>query len=122
MPYVKEGTLRLLVTYGEERLENFPSVPTLQELGYDYLSDVVYVIAAPKGTPETVVKKLDDAFHKGMADPEFVQTLTKMELKVAYRNSADTMKYLRESSARMGRMIADFGDIFAKIKEAEGKK
>ncbi len=121
IPYVKDGTLRLLATYGEHRMRNFPGVPTIRELGYDYVSDVVYMLAVPKETRADIVKKLDEAFHKATQNPEFIQTLEKMELATGYRGSEEMKKYLAESSVRFNKMLVDFRAIFDQIKEPQKK-
>jgi tripartite-type tricarboxylate transporter receptor subunit TctC len=108
LPHVKEGTLRLLVSHGETRMRSFPNVPTLQDLGYDFINESVFIIAAPKGIPAPILSKLDDSFHKAMQDPEFVDLITKMEFNISYRNSADTMKYLVDNYGRLGKMIRDY--------------
>lgn len=105
LPYVKEGSLRLLATHGEKRMALFPNVPTLRDLGYDFINETVFMIAAPKGTPPAIVKKLDEAFHKAMDDPEFIKVIRTIEFEVAYRNSADTQKYLEDAYNRFGVMI-----------------
>jgi tripartite-type tricarboxylate transporter receptor subunit TctC len=105
LPHVKEGTLRLLVTHGERRMKSFPNVPTLRELGHDFINETVFMIAAPKGTPASIVKKLDESFHKGMDDPGFIQTIANLEFDVVYRNSEDTKKYLEDAYVRFGQMI-----------------
>jgi len=107
IPYVKDGTLRLLANVGERRAKSFPDVPTLKELGYDYFNETVFVIAAPKGTPQPIIDKLDKTFHQTMADPEFVSLVTKLEFEPVYRNSADTTKYLREANVRIGRLVQE---------------
>lgn len=105
LPHVKEGSLRLLATHGEKRMSSFPNVPTLRDLGYDFINETVFMIAAPKGTPPAAVKKLDEAFHQAMDDPEFVKTIRTIEFEVAYRNSADTQTYLQDAYNRFGEMI-----------------
>ncbi len=105
LPHVKEGSLRLLVTHGERRIKAFPNVPTLRDLGYDFINETVFMMAAPKGTPPSIVKKLDEAFHKGMDDPEFIKTIQSLEFDVAYRNSEDTKKYLEDAYNRFSEMI-----------------
>jgi tripartite-type tricarboxylate transporter receptor subunit TctC len=118
LPHVKEGSLRLLVSHGEARMKSFPNVPTLRDLGYDFINETVFMFAAPKGTPPAVVQKLDESFQKAMQDPEFVDLITKMEFILSYRNSADTNRYLVDNYGRLGKMIQDF-----KIpKEGEAKK
>ncbi len=106
-PHVKAGTVRLLAIHHEKRFKSFPDVPTFRELGYDFINESVFMFAAPKGTPPSIVKKLDDAFRKGMEDPEFIQTMEKMEIVVNYRNSEDLKKYLDEAYVRLGNMIRE---------------
>jgi tripartite-type tricarboxylate transporter receptor subunit TctC len=108
LPHVKDGALRLLVSHGEVRMRSFPNVPTLRDLGYDFINESVFIIAAPKGIPAPVLSKLDDSFHKAMQDPEFVDLITKMEFNISYRNSADTMKYLVDNYDRLGKIIRDY--------------
>jgi len=105
LPHVKEGSLRLLVTHGEKRMKAFPNVPTLRDLGYDFINETVFMIAAPKGTPAPIVKTLEEAFHKAMDDPEFIKTIQTLEFDVAYRNSEDTKKYLEDAYNRFSEMI-----------------
>jgi tripartite-type tricarboxylate transporter receptor subunit TctC len=107
IPQIKAGVVRLLGTHGEKRMKLFPDVPTFRELGYDFINETVFMVAAPKGTPSPIVKKLEEAFHKAMDDPEFIQTMEKMEIEVTYRNSEDTKKYLEEAYARLGKMILE---------------
>jgi tripartite-type tricarboxylate transporter receptor subunit TctC len=109
LPHVKEGSLRLLVTQGEKRMKSFPNVPTMRELGYDFINETVFMFAAPKGTPTAIINKLDESLHKGMDDPEFVKTIATIEFAVSYRNSADTQKYLDDAYNRFGEMIKTLG-------------
>lgn len=108
IPHVQEGTLRLLVTMGEKRMKGFAYAPTLQELGYDFNNETVYLVAAPKGTPLPIVKKLDEAYRKAMEDPEFVQYMDKMVFEITYRGHEDLVKFLQESYARIAKMIVEF--------------
>ena len=115
--HAKEGTLRVLATMGEKRMKGFPNVPTLRELGYDYINEAAYIVCAPKGTPLPIIKKLDEAYRKSMDDPEFVQYMGKMEFEIAYRNHEDVTKFLQDGYARIAKMIVDF-----KIPTETGKK
>ena len=65
------------------------------------------MFAAPNGTPSSIVKKLDEAFHKEMGDSEFIQTMEKMELGIYYRNSEETKEFLREAYFHAGKLIDD---------------
>ncbi len=107
VPYIKEGKVRLLATISERRVKTFPDVPTLRELGYDTFNETVFMFAAPKGTPQPIIDKLDNAFHKSMADPEFNGLMAKLEMEPSYRNSADTRKYLEDAYGRIGKLIRE---------------
>ncbi len=90
-------------------MKSFPNVPTFRDLGYDFINETVFMIAAPKGTPAPIIKKLDESFHKAMDDPQFVQTIANIEFAVSYRNSADTKKYLDDASIRFAELIKKLG-------------
>lgn len=107
VPYIKEGKVRLLATISEKRVKTFPDVPTLRELGYDIFNETVFMFATPKGTPQPIIDKLDNAFHKSMADPDFNSLMAKLEMEPSYRNSADTMKYLEDAHGRIGKLIRE---------------
>ena len=105
LPHVKEGSLRLLVTHGERRMKSFPNVPTLRDLGYDFINETVFMLAAPKGTSVPIIKRLDEAFHKAMDDPQFIQTIQNLEFEITYRNPEDLKKYLDDAYNRFALMI-----------------
>jgi tripartite-type tricarboxylate transporter receptor subunit TctC len=107
IPQIRAGAVRLLGTHGEKRMKAFPEVPTFRELGYDFINETVFMVAAPNGTPSPNVKRLEEALHKAMDDPEFIQTMEKMEIEITYRNAEDTKKYLEEAYARLGKMIIE---------------
>jgi tripartite-type tricarboxylate transporter receptor subunit TctC len=60
----KAGMLKILAVAEEKRLEDFPEVPTLTELGYPIVTDSQYCLMVPKATPPEIVAKLYDANKK----------------------------------------------------------
>ena len=88
-------------------MKTFPNVPTLSELGYDYDYDTVAMIAVPKGTPSSIVNKLDESFRKAMDDPDFIKVMARVEMAITYRNSPDTKKYIEEASGRLEKLIRE---------------
>lgn len=107
IPHVEAGKVRLLATDGEKRWKDYPEVPTYLECGYGFVSDAILMIAAPKGTPLSIVKKLEGAFRRAMDEPEFVQGMEKLRYPIRYRNHEDVEKYLEESYGRVTKMIID---------------
>jgi tripartite-type tricarboxylate transporter receptor subunit TctC len=63
-PQVEAGKLRILATFGSKRTKRWPDVPTLNELGYDTISDSPFGIAGPAGMETATVKTLHDALKR----------------------------------------------------------
>ena len=73
----------------------------------DIFNESVFMFSAPKGTPQYIIEKLQNAFRKVMDDPEFVSVMAKVEFDASYRNAADTKKYLDDANKRIGHMVQD---------------
>jgi tripartite-type tricarboxylate transporter receptor subunit TctC len=97
-PQVDAGNLRLLVTWGSQRTRRWPRVPTLKELGYGIVSNSPFGIAGPRGLDPAVVRRLHDAFRKGMEDPAYLTTLERLDMEPAYLGTEDYVKYVRQLS------------------------
>ncbi|MBI5446509.1 MAG: tripartite tricarboxylate transporter substrate binding protein [Deltaproteobacteria bacterium] len=80
-PHVKAKSARLLAVLSDERLEQYPDVPTFKELGYsDFVFQSWYVISGPKNMDKEVVRKLADAFKRAMATPEYAKLANDLEI------------------------------------------
>jgi len=88
-PLVQGGKLRLLAALGEERLSNFPEVPTVKEQGYNVVYLTKLGLLGPKGMDEKVVRTLHDAFQKGMREESFISFCNKYGAPIVYKNSED---------------------------------
>ena len=70
-PQVEAGKLRVLNTWGAERLAKFPDAPTLVESGF---TDVVVIgwtgLVAPAGTPVDIVNKVSLEVGRVLASAE----------------------------------------------------
>jgi tripartite-type tricarboxylate transporter receptor subunit TctC len=86
---VRAGELQILAMMGESRLEIFPDVPTLRELGIDVNINTFRGLGGPRDIPADRVAILHDAFKKMMEEPEFISTLENMGLGIDYRSTAD---------------------------------
>jgi tripartite-type tricarboxylate transporter receptor subunit TctC len=115
-PFIKEGRVRLLATHGETRMKAFPNVPTFRELGYNYVNPTRFMVAAPKGTPQSIVERLDEAFAQAVHDPEFVALMETQEIEVLYRHPQEMVQWLEDQRDLIGKMIRDF-DIPTEFKE-----
>ena len=108
-PYVDAGRIRLLVTYGNKRMDSYPNVPTLIEEGYNFEAPSLRSIAGPKGLPKDRVKILHDAFYQGLQDPRVRKSLDNFDMPVAYLNPEDCKKAIVD-------VFESTAKIFEKIK------
>ena len=68
---VQDGRLRPLGVSGAKRAEALPNVPTFAELKLDDMNWMAFFgLIAPKGTPEPIVRRLNDALLKVLAMPD----------------------------------------------------
>jgi tripartite-type tricarboxylate transporter receptor subunit TctC len=82
---IKSGMVKALVQTGAERWPELPDVPTMQEAGIpNAVVETWQMLLAPAKTPEPVIKKLTDAVHSIMQDPEVQAKLQKAGLKAGY--------------------------------------
>jgi tripartite-type tricarboxylate transporter receptor subunit TctC len=70
-PQLEGRKLRLIATFNDARVPNYPGVPTAKELGYNVVLVKFRGLAAPKGLPPAIMKIWDDAAQKILADPEY---------------------------------------------------
>ncbi len=105
IPLVEAGKLRLLATYGEKRSKVFPKVPTIKELGYKVVHNNLMVVVGPKGMDPEVVKILQDAFHKAMDDPLFIEAMGKFDMPIMYMDAKECSKYWADAYIKAGEHI-----------------
>ncbi len=98
-PHVESGKLRLLATYGSKRTKRWASVPTLDELGYQTVSDSPFGVCGPKGMDPAVTAKLHDAFKKTLDDPAVLASFEKYDQSVIYMNTETYTKFAQTSFA-----------------------
>lgn len=89
--------VKVLAVYNQERLEGYPDVPTMGELGYyDQWLGSSRCIVAPAGTPENVIKFYEDAFQKLMEDADYLKAAEAAGMETDYKNSADTAALIKQ--------------------------
>jgi tripartite-type tricarboxylate transporter receptor subunit TctC len=96
IPYVRQGAFRLLVIYNATKRDpNYPDIPILSEIGCeDYPADGI-MVAAPKGLPDPIRKKLHDVFKKVAEGPEFQKVLVQVNMPYDYKDGTELDKEAR---------------------------
>ena len=105
--HVKAGKLRIIALFSAKRMEAFPDVPTVREQGVNFVMGQWRGLAAPKGTPPDVIKKLHDAFKQGMEDPAFVKNAADMTVQLAYWGPAEFGRVMAQDHERYARLVEE---------------
>lgn len=92
----ESGELRILASFTEERLENFPDVPTMKEKGYDILFGSARALVAPKGTPKEIIDILHDAFKEAIESDEHLEKAANADLPIKYMGPEELSKYIED--------------------------
>jgi len=108
-PLVNSGQFRLLVIWTGTRSKTWPEVPTLREVGIDFVSNSPFGLAGPKGMDPKVVKILHDAFKKGLEDPAYLAAIAKLDQEVTYMNSEDYRAFALRQLVEQKQVVEDFG-------------
>jgi tripartite-type tricarboxylate transporter receptor subunit TctC len=108
-PLVRDGKLRLLVTWGAERARNFPDAPTLKELGYEIVSASPYGFAGPKGMDPGVVATLDNAFRRAIDDPAHRTILDRFDMSPFYLPPAEYAAFVAQQTEQEKTMVQRLG-------------
>lgn len=109
---IEAGQIRLLLLFREERSADFPQIPILKDLGYDFPLPYPLCVAGPKGIPEGIVKKLEEAFTKAMKAPPFIKGMKEdLHLPIVYRNSKELSEYVAHNYEVYSKLIKEMGLI-----------
>jgi tripartite-type tricarboxylate transporter receptor subunit TctC len=104
---VKSGKLRGLGLSGARRVDALPEVPTLGELGLDDINWMAFFgLIAPKDTPESVVRRLNEALVRVLAAPDMRDKLAAQQAIVVGNSPAAFKAEIARELARMRRAVA----------------
>jgi len=107
IPQIQAGKLKIIALFAEKRLAMFPDVPTVKEQGINFAMGMWRGLAAPKGTPPDVIKKLHDAFKQGMDDPVLKKNATDMAVNLDYLGPEAFGKLIAGDHEFYGKLVKD---------------
>jgi len=108
-PHVSSGRLRVLCTWGEQRLAKFPDVPTLKELGLPIVQASPYGLGGPKGMEPTLVARIHDAFRRAMEQPSHVEVLAKYDQQLLPMNPEQYSRFAEDTYQREKVLVEKLG-------------
>ncbi len=116
--YVKSGQLRIIARLFGAAKGVTKDVPSLKELGYDIEAVTSIGVAGPKGLPDPVQRRLEEAFTRSLQDPSLREVVETAGELLVYKNSKELGNHIREEFERGKREAQQLGlGIYSKEKK-----
>jgi tripartite-type tricarboxylate transporter receptor subunit TctC len=109
MAQVTGKQVRVLAITGEARLASLPEVPTFKESGTDLALALWRGIAAPKGTPEAVIARLERAFTAAAQSAEFREFAAKVGAAVEIRGAREFDAFIAREDRDLAALMEQVG-------------
>jgi tripartite-type tricarboxylate transporter receptor subunit TctC len=107
LPQIKAGKLRALALATRARIVDLPNVPTLQELGVrDFDAATPSGLLAPAHTPPEVIRVLNAALNKALADPAVRQKLIDLGSEVRPMSAEQFDAFLHDEERKLKALYA----------------
>jgi tripartite-type tricarboxylate transporter receptor subunit TctC len=104
------GTLIGVAQTGKERMSDFPTVPTFNELGYpDLIGTTWFSLSGPAGLPADIVNKVNREVVRAMTKPEAQQRLREGGLVADAMTVEEFNKLIAAETARWKPVIEKAG-------------
>ena len=108
---VEAKQTRVLMLLKDEPSAEYPDVPILKDLGYNFRFPLILAVACPRATPDAIVRKIDDAYAKAMKEPAFIAGMKELRLPVIYRSGKDMDDYIPGNYAFYKKYLEELGII-----------
>jgi len=107
-PQIKAGKLRPLAVAAPQRLAEYPTIPTFEELGYPGANlSSLFGIFAPAGLPAPILQRMNAAVNKALKDPKIAGILEHSD-NVATGGTPESFKQeIERQSASNARIIEE---------------
>ncbi len=107
---VRQGTMTPLALPGAERMEEFPDVPSLAEMGYPNVRGTGrQILMAPAGTPPAVLASLEVALQAAIEDPEVRDKFARVDIRPKFMISAEINEALEQEYHHYDTLLAEMG-------------
>jgi tripartite-type tricarboxylate transporter receptor subunit TctC len=102
---IQEGKIKVLAVCADERSENVPDVPTVEEVtGQRFVYGAYRGLGVPAGTPDEVVAILESALAETLASDEVIEQFANSGLPISYLNAADFQALLTKDYEDMSQI------------------
>lgn len=106
--HVQKGALKPLAVTTKTRADVLPDVPTLHETVLpEFETSTWYGIAAPRGTPDTIIDQLHGAIIDAMSTPSVHKMLIDQGLQPVGNTPEEFLTFIRNAHDKAGRIVKE---------------
>ncbi len=110
LPHIKAGRVRGLGVTSAKREEQFADLPTIAESGVPGFESVSwYGLYGPKGLPQNLVKRWNDASTRYLHDPKTVEFFRRHSMTTGGLSPAEFEAYHKSETDRWGKVMKSAG-------------
>ncbi|MCU6618528.1 tripartite tricarboxylate transporter substrate binding protein [Achromobacter mucicolens] len=108
--FIRSGKLKALAYANPKRSALFPDVPTLAEAGVSGAESASwYSLAAPKGTPQEVLEKLNKAVQAVNQSPEYRKLMDAQGVELWTLTPQEATQYVEKDQLAMRKLVDSAG-------------
>lgn len=106
LPHIQSGKLRPIAIASSERSPLLPNVPTFEQDGMKKFDvENLFAIYAPKGTPPSVVSRLEKEIRKILTNPDFKNKLANQGIHPQFANSEKLTEITMAEQAKWAKIV-----------------
>lgn len=106
VPLVRDSKVRALAVTTTQRSSDLPDVPTVQEAGFKgFEATAWFALAAPAGTPNAIIDKLNAATNAFLKSPKGQQALATLSMQAVGGPPADLKAFIASELQKWGPVV-----------------
>lgn len=109
LPHIKSGAIRALAVAGKARYAGLPDVPTIGETIPLYVANSWCGVGVPKGTPPTIIERLNREINAGLNNPAVKARLEAAGTTPIHFTPAEFGAYVAGEIDKWGQVIRTSG-------------
>ena len=106
MPYVEDGSLKVLAIMAQERSELVPEVPRFLEYGYELEYSGFRILVVPGETPPEVIAVLALACRETAEDREYRAWAAEAGIGASWKDRVGTIEHLEDLAPKVEALMA----------------
>src|SRR5690606_35000530 len=107
---VRQDAVTPLAVPGASRMEEFPDVPSLAELGHESIRGTGFqMVMAPSATPPEVLALVEGALRQSSETAEFKDVLTRAGVNPRFMTGAELTQVLKEEHDHYSTLLTEMG-------------